>query len=124
MNNYNYQSFRQYQPNYQNQFDNNYTMNQNEPSYIPSQSSSPPGVGPINENISYAEDILNKNKGKKLKVYMSFSDSIEWRDKVFEGILEAWGRDFLLLSDRKNNRWYMVWNIYINYIEFTEEVTL
>ena len=122
MNNYNYQSFRQYQPNYQNQFDNNYMSSQNEPSYIPSQSSSPPGVGYVNENVSYAEDILNKNKGKKLKVYMSFSDSIEWRDKVFEGILEAWGRDFLLLSDRKNNRWYMVWNIYIDYIEFNEEV--
>lgn len=117
MNNYNYQSFRQMEPNY---------LNNQQPSYIPSQSSSAPGVGGnsyFEQNTSYAENILSMNIGKKIRVYMSFSDSIEWRDKIFEGILEAWGRDFLLLSDKKNNKWYMVWNIYINYIEFTEEVS-
>ena len=123
MNNYNYQSYGEYNPNFKpNQ---NYMNNQMEPNYIPSQSSSPPGVGGnsyLDENVSYAENILSQNIGKKIKVYMSFSDSIEWRDKIFEGILEAWGRDFLLISDRNNNKWYMVWNIYINYIEFTEQV--
>lgn len=114
MNNYSYQEFRDYNP--------NYTPNQNQPNYIPSQSTAPPGVGYVNENISYSEDILNKNKGKKIKVYTSFSDSIEWRDKIFEGILETWGRDFFLISDKKNNKWYMVWAIYIDYIEFNEEV--
>lgn len=117
MNNYNYQSFRQLEPNY---------LNNQQPSYIPSQSSSAPGVGGnsyFEQNASYAENILSMNIGKKIKVYMSFGDSIEWRDKIFEGILETWGRDFLLLSDKKNNKWFMVWNIYINYIEFTEEVS-
>lgn len=121
MNNYNYQGFNQFEPNYvPNQNDSNYYQNQ--PSYIPDQSSSPPGVGDTSASTSYAENILNLNKGKNLKVYMSFSDSIEWRDKIFEGTLEAWGRDFLLLNDKKNNKWYMVWTIYINYIEFNEDV--
>lgn len=127
MNNYNYQSFKQYEPNYipnQNDHYMNNMSNQNQPSYIPSQSSSPPGVGYVDNNTSYAEDILNQNIGKKLKVYMSFSDSIEWRDRIFEGTLEAWGRDFFLLSDKKNNKWYMVWTIYIDYIEFNEEVNI
>lgn len=123
MNNYNYQSYGEYNPNFKpNQ---NYMNNQNEPSYIPSQSSSPPGVGGnsyLDGNVSYAENILNQNLGKKIKVYTSFSDSIEWRDRIFEGILEAWGRDFFLISDQKNNKWYMVWAIYIDYIEFNEEV--
>jgi len=126
MNNYNYQSFRQYEPNYiPNQNETKYITNQYEPSYIPSQSSSPPGVGGnsyLEQNISYAETILNMNKGKKVKVYTSFSDSIEWRDRIFEGILETWGRDFFLISDKKNNKWYMVWAIYIDFIEFNEEV--
>ena len=55
---------------------------------------------------------------------MSFSDSIEWRDKVFEGVLEAWGRDFFLIHDTRNDKRYMLWNIYINYLEFSEDVTL
>lgn len=104
-----------------------------EPSYIPNQSSSPPNINNNNnnsnsnynnftENMFYAENILSQNRGKKLKVYMTFSDSLEWRDRIFEGILEAWGRDFLLISDKQNNKWYMVWNIYINFIEFNEEV--
>ena len=121
MNNYNYQGFNQFEPNYvPNQNDSTYYGNQ--PNYIKEQSSSPPGVGNLNENPSYAESILNLNKGKNIKVYMSFSDSIEWRDRIFEGTLEAWGRDFLLLNDKKNNKWYMVWTIYINFIEFNEDV--
>lgn len=105
MNNYNYQSFRQM-----------------EPSYIPSQSTAPPGVGGGQQPIQYSEYILSQNKGKKVKVYMSFSDSIEWRDRIFEGTLEAWGRDFLLIHDINNNRWYMIWTIYIDFIEFTEDI--
>ncbi|MBQ8472903.1 MAG: spore coat protein GerQ [Bacilli bacterium] len=122
MNNYNYQSFGQYDPSYMKSQNDQSYMNNQQPSYIQSQSTAPPGVGYVDQVTTYSEEILNKNKGKKIKVYTSFSDSIEWRDKVFEGILEAWGRDFFLISDRKNNRWYMVWAIYIDYIEFNEEV--
>ena len=84
MNNYNYQNFKQFEPNYMPNQNDSYMNNMtNQPSYIPNQSSSPPGVGYVNDETSYAENILNLNIGKKLKVYMSFSDSIEWRDRVF-----------------------------------------
>ena len=53
---------------------------------------------------------------------MSFADSIEWRDRIFEGTLEAVGREFLLISDRQNNKWYMLWSIYIDFLEFNDEV--
>ena len=62
MNNYNYQNFRQFETNYMPNQNESY-LNQNQPNYIPSQSTAPPGVGYVNENITYAEDILNKNKG-------------------------------------------------------------
>ncbi len=106
---------------YQNGYPSTSSMN---PSYIPSESSSAPGVGGTEITNEYAEELLNKNIGKTLKVYMSFNDSIEWRDKVFEGILEAWGRDFFLLKALDSNKRYMLWNIYINYLEFNEDVTL
>ena len=119
MNNYNYP----YQSGYPNG-NGNYGTSNEMPVIIPSQSSSAPGVGGNEITNEYAEELLNKNIGKTLKVYMSFNDSIEWRDKVFEGILEAWGRDFFLLKDLNSNKRYMLWNIYINYLEFNEDVTL
>lgn len=75
-------------------------------------------------NPLFAEDVLSKNKGKYVKVYMSFSDSKEWCDRIFEGVLEAWGRDFILLFDKKNNKRFMVWNLYIDFIEFNEQVNI
>lgn len=72
----------------------------------------------------FAEDILSKNKGKYVKVYMSFTDSKEWCDRIFEGYLETWGRDFILLFDKNANKRYMVWNLYIDFIEFFEPVNL
>ena len=98
MNNYNYDTIRQ---------------NQIIPNYIKPE-----------ENILFAENILAKNKGKYLKIYMSFTDSVEWCDRIFEGFLESWGRDFILLYDRKNNKHYMVWNLYIDFIEFNESVNI
>jgi len=78
----------------------------------------------IENPVIFAEDILNKNKGKYIKVYMSFTDSKEWCDRIFEGYLEAWGRDFILLYDKNSNKRYMVWNLYIDFIEFSEPVNI
>ncbi len=114
---------------------NNYTYNPyfkrqqeeflpNSPTYYPTQSSSAPGVGSQVIDNTYAEELLNKNIGKHIKVYTSFSDSIEWKDKIFEGTLEAWGRDFFLINDKMNNKWYMVWALYTNFIEFNEDLNL
>lgn len=72
----------------------------------------------------FAEDILSKNKGKYMKIYMSFTDSKEWCDRIFEGYLEAWGRDFILLYDKRENKRYMVWNLYIDFIEFQEPLNI
>ena len=76
------------------------------------------------DNPIFAENILSKNKGKYMKIYMSFTDSMEWCDRIFEGYLEAWGRDFILLYDKKNNKRFMVWNLYIDFIEFNEPINI
>ena len=71
---------------------------------------------------SYIENILRLNKGKLATFYMSFPDSVEWRDKTFTGIIEAAGRDHIIVSDPKSGRWYLLLMIYLNYVDFDEKI--
>ena len=62
---------------------------------------SPPGNYSYIESLpmeqSYIENILRLNKGKKVKAYFSYPDSTEWRDKVYDGVIEEAGRDHLIM---------------------------
>lgn len=71
---------------------------------------------------SYIENILRLNKGKKVKAYVSFPDSNDWRDKVFTGIIEEAGRDHLIISDPSTGHWNLILMIYLNYVEFDERI--
>lgn len=70
---------------------------------------------PIN-NIyhNYVDEYLKGNINKKAQVHVSFSDSIEWRDTIFSGIIESVGKDYIIIND--NNKKYVIWSIYIDYI--------
>lgn len=68
--------------------------------------------------------ILERNIGKMAKFYMSFTDSNEWRDKTFEGIIEQAGRQHAIISDPKTGKWTLIVLIYLNYIEFLEPINL
>ena len=71
---------------------------------------------PINNNYyNYVDDYLKGIIGKKIEVHVSFSDSIEWRDSVFKGILEHVGKDYIVIN--LNNKKNIIWAIYIDYIE-------
>ena len=71
---------------------------------------------------SLIENILRLNKGKKVKVYASYPDSNEWRDRIYKGIIEQSGRDHLLLSDPTTGNWFLLRMLYINFIEFGEKI--
>lgn len=72
---------------------------------------------------SYIENILRNNIGKKVRVHASFSDSVEWRDRVFTGIIEHAGRDNLIINDVENNINYLILMIYVDFVEFNEKIT-
>jgi spore germination protein Q len=76
-----------------------------------------------NEEQSYIENILRFNRGKLAKLYMTFPDSAEWRDKVFTGIIEHAGRDNIVVSDPNTGLWYLLLRIYLDYVEFEEPIT-
>ncbi|MEG2457929.1 MAG: spore coat protein GerQ [Bacilli bacterium] len=71
---------------------------------------------------SYIENILRFNKGKKVTAYASYSDSVEWRDRKFSGIIEQAGRDHLIISDPNTGKWFLILMIYIDYVEFDEKI--
>lgn len=90
-------------------------------SMTPNQTTAPTTFSfPIEQ--SYIENILRLNRGKKVNVYTTFPDATEWRDKVFSGIIEQSGRDHLILSDPNTGKWYLLLMIYVNFVEFDENI--
>ena len=77
----------------------------------------PGGMLPIEE--SYIENILRLNKGKVATVYMTFEGN---NQKVFKGIVEAAGRDHIILSDPQTGKRYVLLMVYLDYITFDEEI--
>lgn len=114
----------------------NYTNgSMNNPSYIPNQSTYPPFMNipdysnqnnnSINNNMTdpqYAENLFLLNHGKRVTVYFSYPDSIQWRDRVFTGTILAAGRDYLLLKNDQGQT-VLLWLVYINFATFDEEIS-
>ena len=71
---------------------------------------------------SYIENILRLNKGKRVKAYVAFPDSLDWKDSIFNGIIEQAGRDHLIMNNTDTGKWYLIPMIYLNYVEFDERV--
>lgn len=87
---------------------------------------SPPGNISAQSSLpleqSLIENILRLNKGKKVSVYASYPDSNEWRDRIYNGIVEEAGRDHLILSDPSTGNWYLLRMLYVNFVEFPERI--
>lgn len=71
---------------------------------------------------NYIFNLLKKNIGKLGTFYFTFPSSNEYRDKSFKGILEDVGKDYILMSDSTNGKWYMFVLFYLDYVAFEEEI--
>ncbi|UOQ95647.1 spore coat protein GerQ [Halobacillus shinanisalinarum] len=80
----------------------------------------PQGMLPMQE--SYIENILRLNEGKRATVYMTFENNEEWNAQIFRGIIEAAGRDHIILSDPESGKRYLLLMIYLDYITFQGEI--
>jgi len=78
------------------------------------------GMLPIQE--SFIENILRLNQGKLATVYMTFENNDQWNAKVFRGVIEAAGRDHIILSDPDTERRYLLLMVYLDYVTFDEEI--
>ncbi|MCV9885755.1 spore coat protein GerQ [Metabacillus halosaccharovorans] len=79
-----------------------------------------PGMLPLEQ--SYVENILRLNRGKVATVYMTFEGNREWNAKIFKGVVEAAGRDHLILSDPQTGKRFLLLMVYLDYVTFDEEL--
>lgn len=84
---------------------------------FPTQGAGNQGQMPIQQ--SYIENILRLNRGKLATVYMTFEGA---NAKTFKGIVEAAGRDHIILSDPQTSKRYLLLMVYLDYITFDEEI--
>ncbi|MFC3343580.1 spore coat protein GerQ [Paenibacillus abyssi] len=71
---------------------------------------------------SYVENILRLNRGKMATVYMTYENNREWNAKIFKGVIEAAGRDHLILSDPVTGMRYLLLTLNLDYITFDEPI--
>ncbi len=88
----------------------------------PTPQPTPQPVPPLFQEQSYIENILRLNKGKVGTFYFTYTDSNEWRDRIFKGVIEAAGRDHIIISDPKTGKRYLFQMIYFQWVEFDEEI--
>ncbi|SFE08372.1 spore germination protein Q [Lentibacillus persicus] len=88
----------------------------------PQQMQPPTGQNQMPMEQSYIENILRLNEGKEATVYMTFENNEEWNARIFRGIVEAAGRDHIILRERQTGRRYLLLMIYLDYITFDEEL--
>lgn len=72
---------------------------------------------------SYIENILRLNRGKPGTFYFSFDNAVNGQNtKAVRGVVEAAGRDHVILRELKNNHRFLFPMIYFDYAEFDEEL--
>ncbi|QYR20535.1 spore coat protein GerQ [Paenibacillus sp. sptzw28] len=67
---------------------------------------------------SYVENILRMNRGKMATFYMTYENNREWNAKVFRGLIEAAGRDHIILSDPSTGMRYLLLTLNLDYVTF------
>ncbi|WML46428.1 spore coat protein GerQ [Neobacillus sp. PS3-40] len=95
-------------------------MNIPMPKSAPTAGPQVPGMLPLEQ--SYIENILRLNKGKLVTVYSTFENNKEWNAKAFKGIIEAAGRDHVILSDPQTGMRFLIPMVAVDYITFDEEI--
>lgn len=69
---------------------------------------------------SYIENILRLNLGKVGTFYMTYENNSEWNAKIFKGVVEAAGRDHIIISDPKTGMRFLLLMVNLDYATFDE----
>lgn len=69
---------------------------------------------------SYIENILRLNLGKTGTFYMTYENNREWNAKIFKGVLEAAGRDHIIISEPATGKRIILLMVNLDYATFNE----
>ncbi|MFD0590708.1 spore coat protein GerQ [Paenibacillus sp. GCM10027627] len=96
------------------------------PTTVPSGSFVTPSGGNIvtvpGAEESYVENILRLNRGKLATFYMTYENNREWNAKIFKGVIEAAGRDHIVISDPSTGMRYLLLMLNLDYVTFNEQI--
>lgn len=67
---------------------------------------------------SYVENILRLNRGKMATFYMTYENNSQWNAKIFKGIIEAAGRDHIIISDPATGMRFLLLTLNLDYVTF------
>src|SRR5690606_17974434 len=79
-----------------------------------------PGLLPLEQ--SFIENILRLNIGKRITLHMTYENNSEWNAKIFRGILEAAGRDHIIISEPETGKRQLLLMVNLDYITFDQPV--
>ena len=71
---------------------------------------------------SYVENILRLNRGKIGTFYMTYENNSQWNAKIFQGFIEAAGRDHIVVSNPENGERYLLLMLNLDYVTFDEPI--
>lgn len=77
---------------------------------------------PMPKEESYVENILRMNLGKVGTFYMTYENNSEWNAKIFKGVIEAAGRDHIIISDPATGRRFLLLTLNLDYVTFDEPI--
>lgn len=81
-----------------------------------------PNETPMQNNDYYDDsNTYTGNRGKRVRVYCSFTDSSKWHDVVFEGTIVFGTIDRLCVKADDKELYYVIVGVYINYIEYLDK---
>lgn len=72
---------------------------------------------------SYIENIFRLNLGKVGTFYFTYENNKDWNAKIYKGVLEAAGRDHIIISDPATGQRTVLLMIYFDYATFDEPLT-
>lgn len=78
------------------------------------------GMLPI--EMSYIENILRLNRQRVATFYMTYENNEKWNAKIFKGVIEAAGRDHIIISDPQTEKRYLLLMVNLDYVTFDEEI--
>ncbi len=84
----------------------------------------PQGNVALPREESYIENILRLNRGKTGTFYFSFdnANTAGSANRAIRGVVEAAGRDHVILRELKTNHRFLFPMIYFDYAQFDEEL--
>ncbi|MEK3882881.1 spore coat protein GerQ [Paenibacillus sp. PL2-23] len=71
---------------------------------------------------SYVENILRLNRGKLATFYMTYENNRDWNAKIFKGVIEAAGRDHIVISDPATGMRFLLLMLNLDYVTFDEPI--